>query len=190
MRHADPRAALPSRDLRLSLRLLFPTALALLAACDQPTPSATQSVVLEMPERREAVSEPSPSPPSLHAVWAATQDGRLLYGVPGSTPLLTLECDDGTIALGRVERADPQAKAFAALIGNGHVERFAIDSVWNGRGWLWLARLSPLDPSFDALTGDGPTALTVPGAGRLEIRPSPLIAVLRSRCRADAPPAR
>lgn len=146
-----------------------------LAAC-QPPAADDYVERVELAEQRGFASDPLPSPVVEGAVWAL-QDNRLLYGQPGQRPLLSLACegDDAnsrTLLVTRLAKADPQAKALMALIGNGHVERLKIDATWNGKAWLWQGRFSASDPRLDVLTGPRAVELTIPGAGTVGLNPS------------------
>ncbi|WP_095012743.1 hypothetical protein [Tsuneonella mangrovi] len=125
------------------------------------------------------------------AVWAESKErGRLVYGQPGKAPLVALACTgkaaDRSIELTRFAETDPDAKAMMALIGNGHVERFPIDTHDNGRGWLWQGAYPALDPALDVLTGSHKVELTIPGASTVVLNPSTMPGQLIEWCRRQA----
>lgn len=174
--------------------------LILLAACQPPAADD----YLERGLAKDALpqaSDPIPSPDTTDAIWApAQQQGRLLFGVPGQAPLLAMQCE-GTgvkakLTFTRFVRADPEAQAMMALVGNFHALRLPVDSTWNGRAWLWQGSVAADDPELEALTGPREIEATVPGAGTLAMAPSPLTRNLVDACRgsgepiAPAPPAR
>lgn len=154
----------------------------LLAACKPPA-SDDYIARSEVAEERTAPAEPIDSPDTESAAWAPSKDsGRLLYGKPGEAPLLSLACEDGTLVYTRFERADPNAKAVLALIGNGHVERLWIDAEQDGEVWLWRGRLSADDPKLEVLTGPRRVEATVPGAGSVILNASRLPGEFITRC--------
>ena len=134
----------------------------------------------------EFASTPIDSPDTANAVWAeGGRAGRIVYGEPGEAPMLALSCEvEGSrheIQVTRFAKADPDAKALMAMIGNGHTARLPIDAVWNGRVWLWQGGYWP--GSLDVLTGPRRVELTIPGAGSLILNPSPRPAQLIATCR-------
>lgn len=138
-------------------------------------------------------STPLPSPDTEGALWAESdRPGRIIYGFPGQTPMASLECTRGAVRLTRIAPADAHAQAIAALIGNSHILRLAVDAVPSGRASVWQGSVAATDPGLEALTGAGPVELTVPGAGTLGLNPSPLPGELVTGCRPPAqalPPA-
>lgn len=134
-------------------------------------------------------SAPLPSPDTEGALWAASdRPGRIIYGFPGQTPMASLECSKGTVRLTRIAAADAHARAIAALIGNSHILRLAVDAVPSGRASVWQGAVAATDPGLEALTGAGPVELTVPGAGTVVLNPSPLPGALVTGCRPQAAP--
>lgn len=163
--------------------------LLLLSACKPP--AADEYVErTRIPTGREAPAEPMPSPDSKGAVWAPANEERLLYGKPGETPLMALECDaegpEPRIVYTRFAPADPQAKAILALIGNSHVVRLFVDAEERGERWLWSGSVPANDPQLDVLTGARRVEATVPGAGSVILNASHLPGELIERCRAIA----
>ena len=141
----------------------------------------------------EGPSEPIDSPDTQDAIWApATENTRLLYGVPGERPLFAVEClsEGGEPMLGytRFARADAHAKAVLALIGNGHVARLKIDAAQVGDVWRWEGAIEAADERLDVLTGNREVEATVPGAGSVILNPSSLPGELVERCRALGEP--
>lgn len=143
-------------------------------------------------------SAAQPSPDTEGAGWAASQTaGRIIYGQPGGAPLVALECigarGAANVQLTRFAPADPEALAFAALVGNRLVARIPVDAVPAGRAWIWQGALPADQPALDALADPVSIELTIPGAGTTVINPSPLPLALLAQCRArnaaDAAPA-
>jgi len=131
------------------------------------------------------------SPDVEGAQWAeVTGEDRLVYGKPGKPPLFAIACIADTLGarlrLTRFAPADPEAKAFMALVGNGHVARLKVDATGSAMGWLWQGE-TPLDNDrLEALTGARALEATVPGAGTLKLNASHLPGQLIERCRAAA----
>jgi len=134
----------------------------------------------------------TPSPDTAGAIWADTASPmRIIYGVPGQTPLLALACETPRdaapqIKITRFAAADPRAKALFALIGNGHVARLPVDAAWNGQAWLWQGAVRADDPSLEVLIGPRPFTATLPGAGKINLSPSPRLGQLVENCRQPA----
>lgn len=131
------------------------------------------------------------SPDVEGAVWAEVDgEDRLLYGQPGKPPMFAIAClTDGnvpTLRLTRFAPADPGAKAFMALVGNGHVARLKVDATRSGKGWLWQGQTPLANERLGALTGARALEATVPGAGTLKLNASQLPGRLIERCRAAA----
>ena len=166
-------------------------ALVALAACKPP---ATDDYVarVALDDARVHASEPLPSPDTEGALWAdAGQGDRILYGKPGSAPLMALACEEGgdgkRIHITRFAAADPKAKAILALIGNGHVVRLNVDATWNGRAWLWEGYAAADDPALEVLTGPRRLEATIAGAGTVELNPSQRPRNLVEACLANSP---
>lgn len=168
-------------------------ALALTAGCNPP--AAEDYVARVGVAARETPLPPIDSPDTKGAAWVATPGNpeRLVYGKPGERVLFALACTGAamapTLTYTRFERADPQAKAVLALIGNGHVARLKIDATRKGTSWLWQGSEPAASLNFEGLTGGRQVEATVPGAGSLILNPSPLPGELIQRCRARALPA-
>ena len=146
--------------------------LALLAACKPAASDDYHGRGAAPSEERTRPLEPVASPDIEGAAWALGQSGRLLYGKPGQAPLMALACDDGTLEITRFVRADAEAKAVLALIGNGHVERLWVDARKDGEHWLWRGAFAADDQRLEALTGGKRVEATIPGAGSLILNPS------------------
>ncbi len=148
-------------------------------------------------QAKGAASAPLPSPDVTDAVWAeGARPDRIIYGIPGKAPLLALDCAQAKgdsapearhIRITRFAPADAGAKALLALIGNGHISRLKIDATWNGRAWLWQGTYPASSLQLEVLTGPHAVTATLPGAGKLDLGPSPLPARLIDSCRADVP---
>lgn len=171
------------------MRTLLLSCLIALAACRPPASDRyVERIALE--EVQEGPRVLATSPDTEGAVWATggTPD-RIVFGHPGQTPLLAIECANGgtMLKVTRFAPTDPGARGMMALVGNGHVERLKIDALDMGgnRGWLWQGRYAPADPRLDALTGARRLELTIPGAGTLVLagsgRPGELIEACRRR---------
>jgi hypothetical protein len=168
-------------------------ALALPACKPPPSDAAVGRVPLLFSAR--GPSEPLLSPDTAGAVWASTAKPlRLVYGVPGQPVLLALECvaaakPEARLKITRHAAADDGAGALLALIGNGHIGRFAVDATTVGGRALWQGEVPALDPAWDALKPEREATATVPGAGLVRLNPSPLPMALISACRGPALPA-
>lgn len=174
-------------------RSIFTAALILLAACRPPASDGyVERIALDDARRGPQVLMTSPDTEG--AIWAESGGPmRIVFGPPGQSPLLAIECADGgaRLEVTRYAPTDAGAKGMMALIGNGHVERLKVDALALGgnRGWLWQGRFAPADPRLDALTGGRRFELTIPGAGTLVLHPSPRPGELVERCRRLAAPA-
>ena len=160
--------------------------LIILSACKPPASEEYHGRGEQLTEGRTRPAEPMVSPDTEGAVWALGQSGRLLYGKPGEAPLMALGCEDGTLVYTRFARADANAKAVLALIGNGHVERLWIDAEQDGAEenspWLWRGRLPADDPRLEVLTGRNRVEATIPGAGSLVLNASQRPGEFITRC--------
>ncbi|MDC0887247.1 hypothetical protein OAS19_05605 [Altererythrobacter sp.] len=163
-----------------------------MTACQPP---ATDDYVerMALDDTQPPASLPLPSPDTEGAIWApAGTEGRLLYGIPGQTPFLAVQCDSSgsspELRFTRFSPADRDAQAMMALVGNSHVERLPVDAIYNGRAWLWEGSARARDPDMDVLTGPRSVEATIPGAGSLILNPSPLTRDLVNACRAIGGP--
>lgn len=168
------------------MRSISLAGLALLGACKPPAADG----YVERTGREPAgpfASTPLPSPDTEKAVWAPSEkSGRILFGLPGKPPLVALTCSDTSIELTRFAPADPNAQALAAMVGNSHVVRIAVDAVPSGRASIWRGSVAADHPGLEALTGAGPVELTIPGAGTVVLNPSRLPGALVTQCRPSA----
>lgn len=183
---------IPLVDFPLSFRLLLISALVTIASCKPPA-SDDYLERVDLAEAKGAVGEPLMSPDTTDAIWAnGKTDDRILFGIPGETPFLALECDRTSgvpqIRITRFAAANAQAKALFALVGNGHIARFPVDAEWNGRAWLWEGTIPADEPDLEVLTGKRTVAATLPGAGQLNLNPSPLPGELVEACRTTPAP--
>ncbi len=174
-----------------SLALMAP--FIMVAACKPPA-SDDYLERVDLSEAKGASAEPLQSPDTTNAVWADGKiAGRILYGNPGEIPFLALACETGSngerqIRFIRFAAADPQAEALFALVGNGHIARIPVDATWNGRAWLWEGVAPADDPNLEVLTGQRTIAATLPGAGQLDLNPSPRPGLLIETCRTPLEP--
>lgn len=161
-----------------------------LAACQ---PSAADDYLARgdtSPAARVA-SDPLPSPDTQGAIWAAIEgQNRIVYGKPDEAPLFGLACIGkgaaSTLRFTRYSPADEGAKAFMAVIGNGHVARLKVDATRAGKGWLWQGETPIENDRLEAFTGSRGVEATVPGAGTLKLNGSHLPGQLIDYCRAQA----
>lgn len=172
--------------------ILAALGLTLVAGCQPPaTDDYVERVALD--DASPPASKPLPSPDTEGAIWApAATQSRLLYGIPGKTPFLAMQCDgSGEVPLLQFTRfsiADRNAQAMMALVGNSHVERLPVDATYNGRAWLWQGSVPAREPDMDVFTGPRAVEATIPGAGTLVLNPSPLTRDLVNACRAMGEP--
>jgi hypothetical protein len=176
------------------LRAIVLLALLGLAACKPPAADNYMQRV-DLKDTGSFASEALPSPDTAGAGWAESQTkGRIIYGQPGKTPLLALECTGrrgaAMLQLTRYAPADREAQALAAMVGNRMVARIPVDAVPSGRAWIWQGSTSADEPNLDALLDPVSVELTIPGAGTTVLNPSPMPGNLLAKCRAlNAPPA-
>lgn len=160
-----------------------------LAACKPPPTDA------DMADGGGSVQQgpslPIDSPNVEAAVWSDSPitTGRIIYGIPGETPLFALGCGDmgdhPSILMTRYARADEGAKAFAAFIGNGHVARIPIDATEIDGASYWHTEVSAFSDDLEVLTGAREVAVTIPGGGRLILNPSQRPGEFIEACRAS-----
>lgn len=174
------------------MRRVFALASIFLAAACKPPASDEYVERSRIAQESTGPSEPIASPDTQGAIWAPASAARLLYGKPGERPLVALECDVSQgiplLRYTRFAKADAQAKAVFALIGNGHVSRLKIDAVERNGFWRWEGAVAAEDPALDVLTGAREVEATVPGAGSVILNPSLLPGQLVENCRAQANP--
>lgn len=121
--------------------------------------------------------------------------GKLSFGVPGQQDLFALACDhtpDGaaSIRVMRVTRAEAEAKALFALIGNGRIARLPLDVQRAGESGEWRGVIPAADPRLDVLKGGNRIEATLPGGGTLKLPASGEPGRLLAACRAsDRSPA-
>ena len=169
-----------------------------LAACKPPPTDEVMDRAL--PEQvPTGPSVPIDSPDSEGAIWAPSQiEDRIIYGQPGSAPMLALACEMDTgadtakqpqLRLTRFAPADEGAGALFALVGNGHVARIPVDAVDYRGGFVWEGVVAAAQPNTDVLTGPRTVTATLPGAGMLTLNPSTLPGALIEQCRAAGTPS-
>jgi len=180
--------------LRIAPPLLL--ALAATAAMTACKPAASEEYLarVDLTQATGIAMQPMQSPDTADAVWAEGKSAeRILFGTPGEVPHLALACETTPtgaqqIRFIRFAAADPQAKALFALVGNGHIARIPVDATWNGRAWLWEGTVPADDPDLEVLTGKRTITATLPGAGQLDLNPSPRPGLLIAECRAPLEP--
>jgi len=173
--------------------VLLTFAATMLVSCKPPASDDAQQRG-DVISGREGPMAPIESPETEDAVWATgNRAERLLYGKPGGSPLLALECtseeDVRLIKITRFVAADAEAKALMALIGNGHAARLPVDAQWNGRVWLWEGSFRADDPDLSVFSGPRQIELTIPGAGSVVLNPSARPGRLLENCRQTEPKA-
>lgn len=159
-----------------------------------PTDAAVARVSLLAPA---GPSVPLASPDTTGAIWTSTPANalRVVYGVPGQPVLLALEClapatPEARLRITRHAPADEGASALLALIGNGWIGRFPVAATpVGGRQALWQGEVPALQREWDALKPVREATVTVPGAGLVRLKPSPLPMALVSACRGSGAPA-
>lgn len=162
--------------------------MAMLCACQPP---ATDNYVDRQSvndAQKNGPGTPISAPDSEGAIWAQAASGqRLLYGKPGNPPLFALSCltEDGEplLQFTRYAAADKGAKAFMALIGNGHVARLKVDATEVGTATLWQGVTRASNDRLEVLTGRNAVEATLPGAGSLRLNASNAPARLIDECR-------
>lgn len=175
------------------LLLLALAATAAMTACKPPA-SDDYLERVDLTEVTGTARLPMPSPDTTDAVWADGKiAGRILYGIPGETPFLALACEtaktgERQIRFIRFAAADPKAEALFALVGNGHIARIPVDATWNGRAWLWEGVVAADNPDLEVLTGQRTITATLPGAGQLDLNPSPRPGQMIEACRPTGVP--
>lgn len=134
-------------------------------------------------------SAPIDSPDTDGAIWSDSpvSTGRIIYGIPGESPLFALGCSDTSngsgILITRYAPADEGAGALAAFIGNGHVSRIPVDATQLDAGSYWQTEISASSEDLEVLTGAREVAVTIPGAGRLVLNASTRPAEFIAACR-------
>lgn len=160
---------------------------AVLAACKPPPSDA--ALEREMPEAEPSfASTPLPSPETEGAIWVPSEtEARIIYGVPGEPALMALQCllDDKSepeLQITRMARADKGARALLALVGNGAIGRIEMDATEIGSRIVWQGSIAPSDRNVEPLSGPRRVTATIPGAGLVELNPSPLPATFVEAC--------
>ncbi len=123
------------------------------------------------------------------AAWRA--DGQAVhFGVPGQQDLLSIGCDhapDGTalLRITRMTRAEDNAKALFALIGNGRISRLPLDARQAGDPGVWQGLIPASDDRLDVLKGGNSVEATLPGGGTLKLPASREPGRVLTDCRAS-----
>ena len=129
------------------------------------------------------------------AAWHA-ENNALHFGVPGQQDLLSLGCEhaaDGTalLRITRLTRADDNAKALFALIGNGRIARLPLDALRAGDPGVWQGAIPASDDRLDVLKGGNSLEATLPGGGTLKLPASREPGRILTECRdSDRAPKR
>lgn len=174
------------------MRLAFLIAISALAGCKPPPGDAGMDRELPRDEPTFA-SAPLPSPDTQGAIWApsAASDARIIYGVPEEPALLSLECNqDGAeplVEITRMAPADEGAEALLALVGNGAIGRIEVDAREVGTRVFWRGAVSPADRNIEPLKGPRKLTATIPGAGMVDLNPSPLPGAFLEACAQQRP---
>ncbi|WP_027443604.1 hypothetical protein [Erythrobacter cryptus] len=192
LRRAHDRPALIARRLAAAAVL---AALTLLPGACKPPPSdaAAVRVPLAGSAAGRAPSAPLASPDTTGALWAETANRlRLVYGRPGEAVLLALECQGpaspaARLVITRMAPADAGAGALLALVGKEAIARIPVDATLIGGRRVWQGAAPALDKGWDALKGLDEASATVPGAGKVQLNPSPLPFALVEQCRGAQP---
>ncbi|MDJ0978725.1 MAG: hypothetical protein QNI87_09320 [Erythrobacter sp.] len=176
------RAKTPSRWAALAIGAVA------LAACKPPPTDAGMNRAMPDPAPTYA-SEPLPSPDTEGALWTASaRDGnRIIYGVPGSPALMSLDCltdeKQARVRITRPSPADEGAKALMALVGNGHIGRIEVDATHVEGAMVWRGEAPADDRDLEPLAGPRAVNATVPGGGLVKLNASDLPMRLVERCR-------
>jgi hypothetical protein len=164
-----------------------------LAAC-KPPPSDSDIARAATIISLRGPSAPLPSPDTTNALWSpsASNQDRIVYGVPGEPVLLALEClragnTPPAIRITRHAHADKGAGALLALIGNGAIGRIEVDATPNGKRSIWQGEAPANHPGWEPLNGPRELTATVPGAGLVAINPSDLPMQFLEACRNSSP---
>ncbi|MXP08667.1 hypothetical protein [Pseudoblastomonas halimionae] len=170
-------------------RSLLSVLLVPLAACSNSAPDETDAAYAARVPMETRVPSPRPAPPAPEqpddAEWREGANGIVTFGVEGSTPLLSLACEDGAlgakrIAITRHFPAPDGTGALLALVGNLRL-RIPVDAEPPAR---WIGSLDAHDERWRIL--DDRFTATLPGGGMLRLPASPLTRALRTECRARA----
>ncbi|MFN4240871.1 MAG: hypothetical protein ACK4E5_09570 [Erythrobacter cryptus] len=192
-RRVPHRPALIARRLAAAAGL---AALALLPGACKPPPGDAAAVraPLAGSAAARAPSAPLASPDTVGALWAETANPlRLVYGRPGEAVLLALECQGpaspaARLVITRMAPADAGAGALLALVGKEAIARIPVDATLIGGRRVWQGGAPALAKGWDALKGPAEASATVPGAGKVQLNPSPLPFALVEKCRGAQPP--
>lgn len=169
------------------MRYLFAVSVLALAACNPPPTDADMG--RDVPEAAPTfASDPLPSPETDGARWVATNETRLVYGIPGEPALMALEClnagkDSAMVRVTRISPADEGAGALMALIGNEAIGRIEVDATEIGGRFLWQGDVDARDERLDPFIGEEELTATVPGGGMVTINPDPRPTELLAVCR-------
>lgn len=165
----------------------------LLAGC-KPPPSDSDMARAATTISLRTPSAPMDSPDTATALWMPSQStpDRIIYGNPGEPVLLALECarrDQAApvIRISRYAPADKDAGALLALIGNGAIGRLEVDATETGKRRIWQGEAEADNIGWEPLNGPREITATVPGAGLVQLNPSPLPMQFLDECRNPAP---
>ncbi len=162
--------------------------IAVCAACKPPPTDAGLGRGSSAPEPNYA-TVPLPSPESDGAVWAQSNAaGRIIYGIPGKSALMALEClDDQRLRVTRLSPADEGAGVMLALVGNGAIGRIPLDAAAHGTRFVWQGEAALDAFELEPFAGPRQITATVPGAGMITLNPSPVPLQFLEACRAASP---
>ncbi|GMN03970.1 hypothetical protein [Erythrobacter sp. MTPC3] len=161
-------------------------ALANVTACKPPP--TDDALTRDAPDAEvSTASKPLPSPDTEGALWTpSAEEGRIIYGIPGEPALAALACrETGVMRISRLAPADEGASALLALIGNGAIGRIEVEAVEVSGRIIWQGDLAADDDAWEPLAGPRQMTITVPGAGIVQLNPSPLPEQFLSRCRSS-----
>ncbi len=178
--------------MKSALPLIVLTALAACSSGDAPSRNDEAEYAVRVPlvtgTPEPIAAPPAPEQPE-EAEWRAGTDGVAEFGVEGSAPLLSLDCEEGAFGVSRIvitrHWPAPQGKAaLLALVGNLRL-RIPVDARpperWEGSLEAEDERWRILEDRFSA---------TLPGGGLIRLPASPLTRELLRDCRvrsADEP---
>lgn len=173
------------------MRAIILTIAVALSSCKPPPSDAAME--RDMPGAAPTfASEPLSSPDVEGAIWVPSQsEGRIIYGIPDQPALIALECfgtvNDPQLQITRMAPADEGAKALLALVGNGALGRVRVSATEVGSRFEWRGTIAPTDRNIEPLLGPRKVTATIPGAGMVEMNPSPVPGAFIESCKGGKP---